>query len=221
MQRKIVPLDKTLHKNTKLKANIALAHAKKTQVTPIQVHEFNPCATHYPIVFVKDNRTGDFTPVAMFGLKPNENLLCNETGWNSSYIPAVLKSFPFALVPTSSDGENVAVCIDISTDGINEVEGVSLFDENGNETEFTQYLVTKNLLKTFSFSVKSEKSDEYSLTGIYAINLDAFNALSDEEFLTLRRIGYLPAIYAHLTSLNQISNLARLKSLKIEDSTTY
>ena len=172
----------------------------------------------------------------MFGLKPNENLLCNEAGWNTAYTPIVLRSFPFALAPTSTNGENVVLCLDTLIDGVNDKEGASLFDERGNETdylkciqellltqmsqaaltkEFTQYLLKKNLLKTFSFSVKSENSNDYSLAGVYAVNLNEFNKLNAEEFLILRRNGYLPAIYAHLTSLNQVSNLARLKSLKI------
>ena len=44
----------------------------------------------------------------------------------------------------------------------------------------------------------------------YAFDEAKFNELSDEDFLEMRKRGYLPVAYAILTSMQQMDGLFRL-----------
>lgn len=232
----IVAIDQSVHRDIKIKLDKTFAKAKQQNFTLLQVHEFFIAASNYPIVFIKDTETGELRPIALFGLQENENLFFDETGWKG-YIPMVLRAHPFALAPKSNGSQQLSLCIDIDSPLVNNEAGESLFDDAGKETAylaqikefmstlvsqtpiteaFTQHLLNKKLLQSFSFSVSKEESGQepYSLSGIYAINNRAFNALSDIEFQELHRLGYLPPIYAHLISLNLMSSLAQKKAAK-------
>lgn len=232
----IVAIDKSTHRDIKIKQDKTFAKAKQQNFTLLQVHEFFLAALHYPIVFIKDTETGELRPIALFGLQENENLFFDGTGWKG-YIPAALRTYPFALAPKSNDSQLLSLCIDINSPLVNSEVGESLFDHAGEETAyltqvkdfmskllsqtptteaFTQHLLSKNLLQSFSFSVSEEESGQkpYSVSGIYAIDNKTLNALPDVEFQELHKRGYLPAIYAHLISLNLMSVLAHKKATK-------
>ena len=55
---------------------------------------------------------------------------------------------------------------------------------------------------------------QQKITGSYVINEERLNNLSDTLFLNIKAKGYLPAIYAHLTSLSQIERLAMLQKVQ-------
>ena len=64
-----------------------------------------------------------------------ENLFVNEQGaWDASYIPAIIRRYPFALTK-SADADRFLVCIDEASDLISETEGSAMFDEQGQSTQ--------------------------------------------------------------------------------------
>ena len=58
----------------------------------------------------------------------------------------------------------------------------------------------------------SEQSPRYEIDGLFTIDEEALEKLSNEEFQELRQRGLLPIIYSHLTSLQQIGRLSRLQA---------
>jgi hypothetical protein len=59
--------------------------------------------------------------------------------------------------------------------------------------------------------LKLGDGNERIINGIYKIDEEALNELSDEVALSLYKRQYFSAIYAHLASLSQFNRLIKLK----------
>jgi len=232
MSLKNSPLNYTEHGKVKIKSSNNYQHVNSQQVVPLIVHEFSQASAEMPVVFVKNSESGQFQPVAILGFKSGENLFVQQEKWLSDYVPAYVTHHPFALMPSADDETKLQIIMSESSSLVTESEGNALFDEQGNETEYLQkrknalgnyyenmqvsqafvnFLSEKELLqqRTLTIELNGEK---LNLTGLYLVDEKALNALSDEDFLILRKRGYLGALYAHLGSLHQLKRLADLKT---------
>ena len=63
--------------------------------------------------------------------------------------------------------------------------------------------------QTLNLEINGQKRQ---LSGIHLIDEKKLNALSDEDFLAMKKRGYLSPIYAHLLSMQQFNQLAKLKN---------
>ena len=232
MAYKIVPLNKEQHAKTKILDITSFKFAEKHHIAYITMHEFARAAAIFPIVFLEDKENNAFRPVVLMGLSEGENLFVSADGkWNASYVPAILRRYPFALVPNGDAGQYV-VCIDEASDLVGETEGKNLFDEHGEPTEvvgnikrflgelqqmdiltnhFCSFLSEHNMFIPLNMKIR-ENDVEKNLTGCYVINESRLNGLSDELFLSIKNKNYLPAIYAHLISLAQTERLVKIKN---------
>lgn len=192
-------------------------------------HEITRASSIYPIVFIET--AGDFRPVALLGLDVGENLFVDETGrWHASYVPAIIRRYPFGLAGSGREGE-FTVCIDEGSPLINDAEGSALFDDDGKPTtvidnvkrylgelqrmdgitnEFCRFLKEHSMLMPLTMRVQ-RATEVKNIAGCHVISEANLNKASDDTFLELRRRQYLPAIYAHLVSLSQIERLLMLK----------
>lgn len=231
MFKKLVPVNKEQHKNFKVKSIEGFGFAKDFHISSLMVHEFARAASVYPIVFIEDKTKDEFRPVVLLGLNEGENLFVGSDGkWQASYVPAIIRRYPFALAKVSDDGQ-FTVCLDIESDIVSQDEGQALFDESGEPTEiienvkrylgelqqmeaFTQefctYLTQHNLFTPLNMRVRQDNAVR-NITGCYVVNEERLNSLSDATFLDVRSRRYLAAIYSHLTSLAQIERLSMLK----------
>ncbi|MBI2235264.1 MAG: SapC family protein, partial [Micavibrio aeruginosavorus] len=84
------PLDARKHANLSLKKNFGLSFTKTVNAVPINMIEMPQVCHFYPIAFSPD---GNATPVALMGLRDNENLYVDEKGeWlEDAYIPAYIR----------------------------------------------------------------------------------------------------------------------------------
>lgn len=227
----IVPITLDQHKNVKIKPLSHFGFAKNLHIASVMVHEFSRAAATYPVVFLEDKERDQFRPVVLMGLQPGENLFVNEEGrWKSSYVPAIIRRYPFILAKTQ-DADRFTVCLDADSDLVNEAEGQPLFNEKGEPTavvenvkkylgelqvmekltqDFCRTLAEKNLFTPLNMRVR-EDNQVKNIAGCYVINEERLNNLSDESFLALRAKRYLAPIYAHLSSLAQIERLLRFK----------
>lgn len=225
----ISPLNSTKHLNTAIKESSDYSRFAEQSLIPVVVQEFSVLATEFPIVFVKNAETGQFTPIAMMGIKNNVNLYCQTKNWQSSVTPLGFSKAPLSLMKTSENSDEVMVFIDEDSDLVSSAEGEKLFDKSGEQTEYlkkrsnalldlasftqqtagiTQYFADLNLLTPKQLTVKlSSDSPQVNIDGVYIIDEKALKELKDEEFLSLKSKGLLPLIYAHLTSLHQIARL--------------
>ena len=230
MFEQVVPVNKDRHAGKKVRMSTDFSFASKFHVAYVTAHEFARAAALYPILFLED-KDNQFRPVVLMGLDAGENLFVDANGnWSGSYIPAIIRRYPFAL-SKAADSDRYIVCVDESSQLLSDTEGAAMFDEQGNPTQvienvkrylgelqqmdlmtsdFTQFLVQNNLLTPLNMRVNTANQVR-NITGCYVINEERLNHFNDEKFLEIRAKGYLPAIYAHLISLSQIERLVSLK----------
>jgi hypothetical protein len=230
MFENIVPITHELHKNKKIKPIANFDFAKQFNIASIMVHEFSRAASTYPIVFLEDKDRDEFRPVVLMGLETGENLFIRDGKWDASYIPAIIRRYPFALAKTPEAEDNYTVCIDSSSELVNEEEGEPLFDgEKPSEMmervkrylaelqqmerftqEFCHFLSEHNMFTPLNMKVR-QQDEIKNITGCYVVNEERLGNMSDEGFLTFRKKQFLPAMYAHLISLAQIERLLKFK----------
>lgn len=229
MFEQMVPVSPERHRHHRVRNTVRFDFAARFHMAYVTMHEFARAAATYPIVFLEDKPNDGFRPVVLMGLQPGQNLFVDADGaWNASYIPAMIRRYPFALSKGSQDGRYV-VCLDEGSDLLSQTEGAALFDEQGQPTQvienikrylselqqmdaitqdFTRFLKSHNLLTPLSMRVNTAAQPR-NITGCYVINEERLNAFSDALFLEVRSKGFLPGIYAHLMSLPQIERLVQ------------
>ena len=235
MFKTIAPITLEKHKNIKVSPINTFDFAKKVHIASIMAHEFSRIAPIYPIVFIEDQENDQFKPVAMLGLEPGENLFVNdENKWEASYIPAIIRRYPFALAKIDEKGDKYTVCIDEDSQFVNNEEGEALFNEDGTPTEvidnvkkyltqlhqmdnftieFSKFLKEHNLFNQLNMKVRIGNEIK-NISGAYVINEERLNKLSNDVFLSMRESKYIPVIYSHLSSLSQIERLLGFKDKK-------
>lgn len=231
MFEQVVPVSAERHAAKKVRPSDDFRFAAGFHIAYVTTHEFARAASIYPVVFLEDKPSDGYRPVALLGLDAGENLFIDAQGkWAASYIPAIIRRYPFALVK-ASDADRFIVCVDEASSLLNDEEGAALFDDKGQPTQvienvkrylgelqqmdqitgdFCRFLVENNLMTPLNVKVNAGNQVR-NITGCHVINEERLNNFSDAKFLEVRQKGYLPAIYAHLISLAQIERLAGLK----------
>jgi hypothetical protein len=229
----MIPLDSVKHKNLRVNVDRNYAHVSNQNMAPLLASEFIPASTNFPIVFVKQQETGKFKSVGLLGLNAKENLVFANNKVRSNYIPVNIRRYPFAAGGKVVDESEMILCIDENSALLNEKEGVQIFDEDGKPSEATQqvtnmltdilakdaatdifitFLVENDLLQPAEVTLTLGEEGERQLNGLYKVDEEALNELSDDLVLTLYKRKYFAAIYAHLASLSQFDRLLQLKS---------
>jgi len=214
-----VLLDGEKHQSMSLKKDFGLGFTSKTNAVPINLIELPQIAHFYPIAFSSD---GSATPVAVMGVRNDENLFVNDKGeWQANaYIPSYIRRYPFILTEVN-DGDSLSLCIDENDDIISNDNDNLLFDADKKPTElaknamefcksyhaasqqtleFSQALAASGLLveRTAELVVKGDQKVNFS--GFSIIDEEKFNKMDDATFNEWRQKGWIGAIYAHLFS---------------------
>lgn len=229
----MIPLDSAKHKKLRINADRNYSHISHQNMTPLLASEFLKASTNFPIVFVKQSETGKFKSVGLLGLDAEENLIFSENKVRSNYIPVNVRRYPFAAGAKTADESEMILCIDENSSLLNEKEGIEVFDESGAPSKATQqvtemltdmlakdaatdifiaFLVEHDLLQPAEVKLTLGKEGVKQLNGLYKVDEEALNELSDDAALTLYKRQYFAAIYAHLASLSQFERLLQLKS---------
>lgn len=221
------PLNKEAHKNVKIQSISNVQDLAEQHALGVVVQEFALAGNQYPIAFVKD-KSDSFFPVAILGLEQGKNLFVSEDNkWDGMYMPARYTHKPFSVIPNPDDKNLYGIAIDVDSEVVSDSEGEALFNEDGSESEylekrksalmsyveneqmtkaFVALLVKYDLLSAQNISVKVQ-GKEYVLNGLNIVDEKKLNALSDEDFLDIRKHGFLGPIFAHLGSMHQVTNL--------------
>ena len=191
---------------------------------PVTVTEFGTAATAFPIIFVGE----DLTPVAVMGVRQNENLFVKEDGQTEPdfYVPAFVRRYPFVFA-NDKDSDRLLLCVDREAPMVSNQPDVPFF-ENGEMTEFTNnaiefckeferqrrataeftaLLKKYNLMEAKSVSYQPRDTsgnpvgEQQKIADYMAIDEAKLNELSTEQFNELREAGAIGAIYAHMLSL--------------------
>lgn len=233
-----VPLNRTEHKDLRLKPVPNMKFALSAHSVPLTGVEFGLAARDLPIVFA-GNTIEDAGPVALLGLRQNENLFVDAAGqWAPNiYIPAFVRRYPFVLAekPAGQEGDDFAVFLDEGYEGFGKTEGERLFNDDGTDTEllkravgflgefqqnvartkwFMEQLRKHNLLEARNMSLRKGAPDDpnghvINLNGLFVVNEDKLREIDEKSAKELLHEGALGWIYAHLMSLNNIDRLGQ------------
>lgn len=228
-----VPLRSDTHARLKVVESNDFTRYKDQHLIPIVTQDFFTLVAEFPLVFVKNDKTKEFVPVAIMGLRENHNLYCQTPNWKPPVVPASFRNAPFTIAKTDEAGEQLIVLVDESSPLLSKTEGQALYSEDGKRTDYferriealltvaQQTVTTREMCKLFAdkdlFATQQVQlrykpdSPAYNIDGIYTINEEVLNKLPDEDFLELRKQGLLALIYAHLASLQQLRRVSQLQ----------
>ena len=202
--------------------------AVKDSICPLTLQEMFKAVLSLPIGFIV--RQEKATPVALQGLKPQNNLLVAPDGrWLGRYIPATYRSYPFNLGVTEDEVQ--LLCIDSDSGCISETEGHHFFteDQPSQETgkminfltqlhqdrlktdEICSVLYRHNLIQPWSITLKTGEN-ETNVEGLYQIDENLLAQLDSTAFDELRTVGSLPLVYSQLLSMQHLQSLGQLAS---------
>ena len=221
-----VPLNKKDHKDKKISAEgRTFSFAANTNSVILAGVEFSEAAKEYPIVFAQAGE--HVVPVALLGLRNEENLYVNDAGgWDARYIPAFVRRYPFVLAETGESGQR-AVCIDEAYPGFSDETGEPLFKDDETTPILQQALdfleeYQKQYVRTEAFVARLRENDllmalnakvdmvdgqQFGLSGLLAVDERKLLQLGDEQALALFRSGELSWIYCHLMSMGCMGQL--------------
>ena len=196
----------------------------------INAVEFARAALDFPIAFTREERSGEFIPVAVLGLRNGENLFVDEDSrWQEqAYIPAYFRRYPFCIAELpQQNGNEPQRLVCVQADQL-EANDTPLIAEDGTPTErwnnvqklleaiegarqqtrvLSRRLEALELLTAFDALATSNSGQQMRLQGMFRIDEQKLNALSSKDLKSLMSKGELRCIYAHLLSLE---NFARL-----------
>lgn len=227
-----VPLNRTAHKDLRIKGLQNLKFAHNVHSVPLTCTEFPVTARDIPILFAGSDMASA-GPMALLGLRQSENLFVDTDGhWALGvYIPAFVRRYPFVLAekPADVEGDDFTVFLDEGYEGFNDKEGERLFKEDGTETDMLKSAVSflgefqQHVARTKQFMEEMHKHDlleprnirlerngnVLNLNGLFVINeekLRKIDAQIAQQFLADGTMGW---IYAHLLSLQNIDRVGQ------------
>ena len=197
---------------------------REAHAVPVTVTEFGMGGTAYPIIFVGN----DYAPVAVMGVRQNENLFVDEAGKTDQdfYVPAFVRRYPFVFA-NDENADRLLLCVDRDAPMVSNQPDVPFF-QNGEATEFTtnaiefckeyerQRRATVEFIslikelglfeqKTVAFQPRDAQGqpqgDQQKIADYWAVDENKLNELPADKFNLLRENGALGAIYAHMISL--------------------
>lgn len=230
---KIVPVKKETHQNTKVAATRTLSHLENQHIIPVTAREFAQAQTSYPLIIVKEPETERYRAIAMLGLEVGENLYYAKEKWQGIYVPQGVSMVPFALGLDPEKEKTLTACIDEDSEYVGEDKENALFDADGNETDylksiqealgrlyenevategFIKELLDNDLLMELELQITFNNNDNKKLVGLFGINEQKLQALSDEKVIDFHKRGLFIPIHAMLGSVGQIHRLAQLRN---------
>ena len=222
---KITPLSRVEHANLRIKAQTHCKELINVSALPIYAFEAAIIAGEYPLVFTKDGDKFLLVLPCSLSEKLPSAWISREGKWLPKYLPAVIGQRPFKILPTK-EGKGV-LCIDEESTLIGDV-GNLLFNEDGSVTEYlagkseilkglyqnaikTEKIVNMlqelNLFIPWGIKVAEPGAEPRDVEGVYTVDEQKLNDLSDENWLELKNQGAIPTIYAHLLSTRNINKL--------------
>lgn len=216
-------------KSKRWRSRDAFQYAVGQQTADILLPELSSLLPHYTLCFVQQEDS--YRIVALLGLGGERNLYINqENYWMCPYVPATLRSYPFALANYNDSGDKV-LCIQeahITEDS----DANAFFDDEGGLAPATaevfnflkqcersrlqtqsacDSLAEAEIIEPWPLHIKRGEDDKEPITidGLHRISETKLNGLAESDFMRLRESGALPLAYAQLFSEHQYPQLGQ------------
>jgi len=223
------PVTQASHGARRLRQPAGYQFAATQTYARLLAYEMAAVLTNQPMAFVRSN--DEFVPVAVQSLHAGRNLYVSPDGrWLAGYLPAVYRLYPFIL-GEQADGRLV-LCVDEDSDRLSDTEGEPLFDSEGRNTATLDTVVKQvqqfagqqqatarvceglarhQLLVPWEIKLRTEGvAEPATVQGLYRVDETALNALPDDAFLELRRLGALQVAWCQLLSMRHLPLLQQL-----------
>ncbi|MDR7090019.1 SapC family protein [Cellvibrio fibrivorans] len=232
-------LNNVAHKNLRVIRDNTVQFGDNERSVVTFPQEFRAIQNEYPIFFQKNAETGKFIPIALMGLRQNENLFLSENGWDAQYVPASVRRRPFLIgvqPPKPGEGNQPSrmVYVDMDSPRVNESVGEPVFLPHGGYSpylesivellEYIQYgtelndqfidvLLAYELLEVVTLEITLKNGERNNLAGLYTINEDKLSGLAGGAVADLHTKGFMECIYMVLAShSNVIKLIARVEA---------
>lgn len=232
---KLEVVNSETHQNIKILLERELEHNANVHMSHIVPTEFAEVSQYYPIFFSKDSDSGQFQPVALFGLLVDENIYQTSGLWSKCYLPLKIQSQPFYLInDEAQNNENAkpSLAIDINDIRVQEAQGEVLFVDNKatpylkhkavilaeltkgfvlNST-FISSLLEHDLLESVELDIKYSGGQAHKVNGLYTINKKMLEKVPLNIQQEFEQQGYVALISAVLSSMNHVATLINIKN---------
>lgn len=224
----LVPLSSVDHATWKVRPFDSMAYIADTHAIPVTTDEFVMAQRFFPIIF---STGGDPVPLALMGLNEGVNAFVDGEGnlEPNTYLPAYVRRYPFMLAKLRPEAPEMSLCFD-PTPGLigDEVEGTALFD--GDEPaeqvkatlafceqfemsaqrtgQFMKDLVETGLLEEGEVTINNPDFPQpYVYRGFQLVNEQKLRDLRGDQLRKLSQNGMLQLLWAHVFSLNLMTEL--------------
>ena len=238
----LIALNSKTHQGLEIDKGKVESQAGHLHMVPVVLSEFLKLSLQYPIVITKNQDTGQFSCVALFGLEKGENLFFQEGVWDTLYLPLHVRRQPFFVAKSEGADDSFVICIDmghasLKNEKSNNENIEKLFDDQGKETGyltdvknvlaelfdgekatqlFINDLLAINLLQPMQLQITLENKNSMRVEGLYTINEKTLNTLTSDQLFSLHHKNYLHPIYTMITSIGHIYGLINKKNKKLE-----
>ena len=234
------PLSSNKHRSWSVHVNDAHFAAGLTSV-PLLIDEIPLASREFPVIFSPTTNQGEYLPMALIGLRDQENLLLDHRNQMlTRHIPAFFRRYPFAF-SANAQGK-MTLCIDEKSKFFDPEgkRGKRLFDDNGGQTEhltqvveflqvyqqrahITQLFCRRlNELKLIEpaeadINLKDHPDESFKAAGFYTVRRERLKQLSAADLYDLCQREALEIIYLHLNSLDNFNRLSDLLSSRLSE----
>ncbi len=211
------------------------AFMEKTHFMPITAPEFGSASASYPIIFAGDDKT----PLAVMGIRANENLLIEDGVFNNKYyMPAFARRYPFVLAG-DQENDRFVVCVDEKAECVTDKKPTQAFFDGDEPSQFTneafeflkqfeqdrratEAMITRfkelDLFEQKEMNFQGQNADgtpaeKQKIADYFAITDEKLRALDAKTTKELMDNGFLAVAYAHMLSLG---NWQRLVNMTLE-----
>lgn len=224
-------LDSNLHRDIKIDFEGA-RRGPRRELIPVVISEFHSLMFHYPIVFVKDQNTGEFTCSALLGVSADANLLdqcdlaCDEG------LPLNIRRLPLVAVAPQEGEKQPLIGFNRASSGVNPDAGTGdyIFQDKSEKFELavaalvelyhgfelTENYVKKvlelDLVSKLHAEIRYANKPSLTLEGLYGVDPNKIaligerDAGSKDEFLEIA--SYVYAQYFSLSNMRKLAAIA-------------
>ncbi len=224
----LTPLSSVDHADYRARAMDHAPFLVGQHAVPLTSDEFVSACRTFPIVFSSGENP---VPLALMGLNEGVNTFVDADGKLIApiYVPAYIRRYPFLLAKLRPDSDELSLCFDPTSPALGKFdEGDPLFVE-GEQTEhvqnilnfceqfeqagfrttqFMEELAKLDILMDGEVSIQPEGAEQpFVYRGFKMVDENKLRDLRGDVLRKAAQNGVLPLVYAHLFSLNLMSDI--------------